>query len=107
MMLESLWIGRLSRQSNVDFALHLPIIELLTGQVDDPESDDGSGFLFLLAEFLSCLLNPLKCHPFPQNFQSFKQPGSILPSADGNADGLEHLSGFDAEFLSGAAEGLI
>jgi hypothetical protein len=43
---ESLWIGRLSRQSNVDFALHLPIIELLTGQVDDPESDDGSGFFF-------------------------------------------------------------
>jgi hypothetical protein len=26
--------------------LHLPIIELLTGQVDDPESGDGSGFFF-------------------------------------------------------------
>ena len=40
----------------------------------------------------------------PQYFQGLKQGWRILAAADCNADGLEHLPGFDAEFLSGPSQ---
>ena len=38
---------------------------------------------------------------FPQHFQRFKQRRRVLAAAHGDADGLKHLSGLYAKFLSG------
>ena len=39
-----------------------------------------------------------------QDFQRFEQRRRGLASADGDADGLEHLAGFDAELCGGGAQ---
>src|SRR5437762_8308141 len=60
-----------------------------------------------LSQLPQGLLNSAQCRLFPQNLQSFEQWRRILAAADGDANWLEHLSGFQTEFLSRCPEGLV
>src|ERR1700675_3009998 len=60
-----------------------------------------------LPESLNGLLNSPQGGFPSQHFQGLKQWRSILPSADGHSDGLEHLSGFYAHLLRSSAEVLV
>ncbi len=52
-------------------------------------------------------LDPLQRRPPPQHLRRLKQRRRIPAPADGNPNGLKHLSRLHSEFLCGGAPGLI
>jgi hypothetical protein len=52
-------------------------------------------------------LDPLQHRPPPQHLRHLKQRRRSLAPADGNPNGLKHLSRLHSEFLCGGAPGLI
>lgn len=95
----------LPSQSNVGFNNTFAELFSGTGQVPmRPELETVRGSLFGgSAELLYRLPDARQRNWFPKHLQRFEQRRSIFASADCDADGLEHLSGFDAEFLRGRA----
>src|ERR1700686_1991390 len=61
----------------------------------------------LLLDFLNGSLNSHQRGFPPQHFQRLEQWRRVLTTADSYPNGLEHLSGFEPEFLRSGAEVLV
>src|SRR6185437_14142922 len=59
----------------------------------------------VLCQFLKGFPNPRQAGFAAEDFEGAEERGRGLASADGDADGLEHLAGFDGERSGGGTEG--